>query len=54
MEVLGGVAASLTLHVTVVVPTGNEEPDAGVQDGDPTPGQLSLTVGAEYVTVAEH
>ena len=46
VEVFGGVAASLTLQETVVVPTGNEEPDAGVQTGVPTPGQLSLTVGA--------
>jgi hypothetical protein len=46
IEVFGGVAASLTLQVTVVVPTGNEAPDAGLQTGVPTPGQLSLTVGA--------
>ena len=46
--------ASVTLQETVVVPVGNEEPDAGAQTGDPTPGQLSLTVGAVYVTVAEH
>ena len=39
--------ASLTLHVTVVVPTANVEPDAGLQTGVPTPGQLSLTVGLE-------
>jgi hypothetical protein len=38
--------ASLTEHETVVVPFGNEFPDGGVQTGEPTPGQLSLTVGA--------
>jgi hypothetical protein len=37
---------STTLQVTVVVPTGKLEPDAGEQVGVPTPGQLSLTVGA--------
>jgi hypothetical protein len=39
--------ASLTLHVTVVAPTANVEPDAGLQMGVPTPGQLSLAVGVE-------
>ena len=38
--------ASSTLHVTVVVPFGKLDPDAGEQVGAPTPGQLSLTVGA--------
>jgi hypothetical protein len=38
--------ASVTVQVTVVVPTAKVEPDAGEQIGDPTPGQLSLTVGA--------
>ena len=47
-------AASLTVQVTVVVPFGNVEPDGGEQVGAPTPGQLSLTVGAGYVTTAEH
>jgi hypothetical protein len=37
---------SLTLQVTVVVPTGKVDPEAGEQVGVPTPGQLSLTVGA--------
>jgi hypothetical protein len=37
---------SLTLQVTVVVPTGKVEPEAGEQTGVPTFGQLSLTVGA--------
>src|SRR5262245_15739517 len=45
--------ASLTEQVTVVVPFANEEPEAGVQVGLPTPGQLSLTVGAAYATTAE-
>jgi hypothetical protein len=44
--------ASLTVHVTVVVPFGKVLPEAGVQVGAPTPGQLSLTVGAGYVTTA--
>lgn len=39
-------AASLTEQVTVVTPSGNAEPDAGVQTGAPTPEQLSLTDGA--------
>jgi hypothetical protein len=39
-------AASLTVQVTVVVPTGNDEPEGGVQTGVPTPAQLSETVGA--------
>jgi len=37
---------SFTVHVTVVVPFGKVLPDAGLQVGAPTPGQLSLTVGA--------
>jgi len=36
---------SFTEQATVVVPTGKNEPDAGVQEGVPTPGQVSLTVG---------
>jgi len=36
--------ASLTVQVTVVVPFWNVDPDGGVQDGVPTPGQLSLAV----------
>ena len=47
-------AASLTPHVTVDVPFGNVEPDGGAQVGAATPGQLSDTVGAGYVTTAEH
>ena len=46
--------ASPTVQVTVVVPFANVEPDGGRQDGAPTPGQLSLTAGAAYVTTAEH
>jgi hypothetical protein len=37
---------SATLQVTVVVPFGKNEPEAGEQTGVPTPGQLSETVGA--------
>jgi hypothetical protein len=45
--------ASVTVHVTVVTPTLNVDPDAGVQVGTPTPAQLSVTVGADHVAVAE-
>lgn len=38
--------ASMTVQVTVVVPFGKVEPDGIVHTGEPTPGQLSLTVGA--------
>ena len=38
--------ASVTEQVTVVVPFWKVEPDGGTQVGDPTPGQLSETVGA--------
>ena len=38
--------ASVTEQFTVVTPFGKAEPEAGEQTGDPTPGQLSLTVGA--------
>ena len=37
--------ASETVQVTVVVPTGKADPDAGEHIGAPTPGQLSDTVG---------
>jgi hypothetical protein len=37
--------ASVTEQFTVVTPCGKEEPEAGEQLGDPTPGQLSLAVG---------
>ena len=45
-------AKSVTLQVTVVVPAGNEKPDAGVQDTWPTPEQLSEAVGVVKLTVA--
>ena len=38
--------ASVTEQVTVVVPFWKVEPDAGVQVTVPTPGQLSVAVGA--------
>jgi len=38
--------ASATVQLTVVVPTGNVDPDAGTQTGTPTPGQLSAADGA--------
>jgi hypothetical protein len=44
--------ASVAVHVTVVVPFGNVEPDGGTQL-DVTPGQLSFAVG-EKLTTAEH
>jgi len=37
--------ASATVQVTVVVPLGKNEPDAGEQEA-PDPGQLSLNMGA--------
>ena len=52
--VFGGVAASLTVHVTVVTPFANADPDAGVQVTGPTPGQLSVAVGGVYVVTAVH
>lgn len=51
-EVLGGVAVSLTVQVTVVTPFANVVPDAGVQIGVATPGQLSVAVGFVKVTTA--
>ena len=44
--------ASDAVHTTVVTPTGNAEPDAGVHT-IVAPGQLSVAV-AVYVTTAEH
>ena len=49
-----GVAASLTVQVTVVVPFIKVAPLAGVQITAPTPEQLSLAVGVVYVTTAVH
>ncbi len=46
-------AASVAVAVTVVVPTGNVLPDDGTLT-TVTPGQLSETVGAGYVTTAPH
>ena len=46
--------ASDTEHVTVVVPFGKLEPEAGAQTGVPTPEQLSVAVGAAKLTTAEH
>jgi len=43
---------SLAVHVTVVVPTGKVDPDAGTQV-TVAPGQLSVAVAA-YTTTAEH
>ncbi len=37
--------ASVAMQVTVVVPFGKNEPDAGEQVVGPTPGQLSVAVG---------
>jgi hypothetical protein len=48
------VLVSVAEQVTVVVPTGNVAPEAGVQTTGITPSQLSLAVGAVYVTTAEH
>lgn len=45
--------ASVAVHVTVVVPTGKVEPEAGTQTAV-APGQLSEAVGVVYVTTAEH
>jgi hypothetical protein len=46
--------ASLTVQVTVVTPFWKVDPDAGMHDGVPTPGQLSVAVAFLYVTTAEH
>lgn len=48
-QVLVFPAASVAVQVTVVVPTGKNEPDAGVQE-DVRPGQLSVTVGSGKLT----
>src|SRR6266849_8461308 len=44
--------ASVAIHFTEVLPIGNVEPEAGAQLTVMVPGQLSLTVGAGYVTTA--
>lgn len=46
--------ASDTVQVTVVVPFGKLEPDAGAQTGVPAPVQLSVDVGVAKLTTAEH
>ncbi len=46
--------ASVAVHVTVVTPTGNADPEAGRQLTVTTPGQLSVPAGVVYVTAAEH
>src|SRR2546421_4581914 len=47
--------ASVAVYATVVVPTGNAEPEAGpAVRVTLTPGQLSLPAGAVQVTTAEH
>jgi hypothetical protein len=46
--------ASLTEQLTVVMPLAKTEPLAGAHIGVPTPAQLSITIGAAYVTTAEH
>ena len=46
--------ASDTVQVTVVVPFGKLEPDAGAQTGVPTPEQLSVAVGDAKFTIAAH
>ena len=47
-------AASLTVQLTVLVPSGNVEPGGGLHTGVPTPGQLSLTFGSCQVISAVH
>jgi len=51
-QVLMLLEASVALQVTVVVPFGKNDPDAGLQVV-PAPEQLSVTVGAK-VTTAPH
>ena len=54
IQVAGLPAPSVTMQLTRVSPTGNTEPLGGLQAGTTVPGQLSVTVGAAYVTTAEH
>src|SRR5262249_27463650 len=42
---------SVAVQLTVVVPSGKTDPDGGEQT-TVAPGQLSITVGAGYVTIA--
>lgn len=46
-------AASVAEQVTVVVPFGKVEPDAGEQVTVPTPGQLSVDSGVAKLTTVE-
>jgi hypothetical protein len=43
---------SVAVHVTVVVPIGNVEPDAGEQVTGTAPSMSSVAVGVGYVTTA--
>jgi hypothetical protein len=43
-------AASCALQVTVVIPIGNVEPDAGMQDTASVPSTKSVAVGEVYAT----
>lgn len=52
VEVAAFPAASVALHVTVVVPTVNVEPDGGVHDAVPGASVLSDVAGAVYETIA--
>jgi hypothetical protein len=45
-------AASVAVQVTVEVPMGKKDPEAGEQLTSIGPGQLSVTVGLGYVTIA--
>src|SRR5262249_23947545 len=44
--------ASRAVHETVVLPSGNVDPDAGAHDTTSLPSTRSLAVGFVYVTVA--
>src|SRR5262249_54815314 len=44
--------ASVAVHVTSVVPSGNKDPDAGMQLTGTGPSTMSLAVGLEYVTTS--
>ena len=46
-------ASSDTVQLTVVVPFGNADPDAGVHTGAPAPEQLSLTPGEKFTTALQ-
>lgn len=44
VQLAGLLEASLTVHITVVVPLGKVDPDDGEHTGVPTPVQLSVAV----------